>query len=102
MEQPVNQQSRDWLAAPSAVVWVVAVGWVEASVEVLNQQQANRQQAEREFQERRTGRARLKQQVDCERIQLSVSQLGAKSDTDQPIKLQNLWSVPCPTLQAVR
>jgi ribosomal protein L9 len=80
MEQPSKQQSKNWLPAPSAGVSVVA------SVEVLNQQQNRRQQAEREFQELRTERARLKKQVDCERIQLSVSQVDAKGDTDQAMK----------------
>jgi hypothetical protein len=66
------------------------------------QQQAQRQQAERELQELRTQRAKLEKQVDCERIQLTVNQLGAKGDTDQALKLQTLWAVPCPNLQAVR
>jgi hypothetical protein len=66
------------------------------------QQQARRQQAERELQELRTQRAKLEKQVDCERIQLTVNQLGAKGDTDQALKLQTLWAVPCPNLQAVR
>lgn len=65
-------------------------------------QQARRQQAERELQELRTQRAKLEKQVDCERIQLTVNQLGAKGDTDQALKLQTLWAVPCPNLQAVR
>ncbi len=66
------------------------------------QQQARRQQAERELQELRTQRANLEKQVDCERIQLTVNQLGAKGDTDQALKLQTLWAKPCPNLQAVR
>jgi hypothetical protein len=64
------------------------------------QQQARRQQAERELQELRTQRARLEKQVDCERIQLTVNQLSAKGDTDQALKLQRLWAVPCPSIQA--
>lgn len=66
------------------------------------QQLAKRQQAERELQELRTQRAKLEKQADCERIQLTVNQLGAKGDTDQALKLQTLWAVPCPNLQAVR
>jgi hypothetical protein len=66
------------------------------------QQQARRQQAERELQELRTQRARLEKQVDCHRIQLTVNQLSAKGDTDQALKLQTLWAVPCPSLQAAR
>ncbi len=66
------------------------------------QQQARRQQAERELQELRTQRANLEKQVDCERIQLTVNQLGAKGDTVQALKLQTLWAKPCPNLQAVR
>jgi hypothetical protein len=92
----MEQQSKNWLPASSAGVSVVA------SVEVLNQQQASRQRAEREFQELQTERARLKKQVDCERIQLSVSQVGAKADIDQAMKLHSLLTVPCPTPQAVR
>jgi septal ring factor EnvC (AmiA/AmiB activator) len=64
------------------------------------QQEARRQQAERELQELRTQRAKLEKQVDCQRIQLTVNQLGAKGDTDQALKLKSLWSVPCPNLQA--
>jgi hypothetical protein len=66
------------------------------------QQQAMRQQAERDLQELRTQRAKLEKQVDCERIQLTVNQLGAKGDTDQALKLQTLWATPCPNLQATR
>ena len=66
------------------------------------QQQAKRQQAERDLQELRTQRTKLEKQVDCERIQLTVNQLGAKGDTDQALKLQSLWAVPCPNLQAAR
>ncbi|MEA5440944.1 hypothetical protein [Cyanobium gracile] len=66
------------------------------------QQQAKRQQAERELQELRTQRAKLEKQVDCERIQLTVTQLTAKGDTDQATKLQTLWARPCPNLQAAR
>jgi chromosome segregation ATPase len=66
------------------------------------QQQAKRQQAERDLQELRTQRAKLEKQVDCERIQLTVNQLGAKGDTDQALKLQTLWATPCPNLQATR
>lgn len=66
------------------------------------QQQARRQQAERELQELRTQRATLEKQVDCQRIQLTVNQLSAKGDTDQATRLQSLWSVPCPRLQAAR
>ncbi|MCP9786182.1 hypothetical protein [Cyanobium sp. N5-Cardenillas] len=65
------------------------------------QQQARRLQAEQDLQELRTQRAKLEKQVDCERIQLTVNQLGAKGDTDQALKLQTLWAVPCPNLQAV-
>ncbi|MCT0208119.1 hypothetical protein [Synechococcus sp. CS-1332] len=64
------------------------------------QQQAKRQQAERDLQDLRTQRAKLEKQVDCERIQLTVNQLGAKGDTDQALKLKSLWTVPCPNLQA--
>ncbi len=64
------------------------------------QQQARRQQAEGDLQELRTQRAKLEKQVDCERIQLTVNQLGAKGDADQALKLQSLWKVPCPNLQA--
>lgn len=46
--------------------------------------------------------ARREKQVDCQRIQLTVNQLGAKGDTDQALKLQTLWAVPCPNLQVVR
>jgi chromosome segregation ATPase len=66
------------------------------------QQQAKRQQAERDLQELRTQRAKLEKQVDCERIQLTVNQLGAKGDTDQALKLQTLWATPCPNLLATR
>ena len=66
------------------------------------QQQAKRQQAERDLQELRTQRTKLEKQVDCERIQLTVNKLGAKGDTDQALKLQSLWAVPCPNLQAAR
>ena len=66
------------------------------------QQQAKRQQAERDLQELRTQRTKLEKQVDCERIQLTVNQLGAKGDTEQALKLQGLWAVPCPNLQAAR
>ena len=66
------------------------------------QQQAKRQQAERDLQELRTQRTKLEKQVDCERIKLTVNQLGAKGDTDQALKLQSLWAVPCPNLQAAR
>lgn len=66
------------------------------------QQQARRQQAERELQELRTQRAKLEKQVDCARIQLTVNQLSAKGDTDQPAKLQTVWATPCPNLQAAR
>jgi len=66
------------------------------------QQQARHQQAERELQELRTQRATLDKQVDCQRIQLTVNQLSAKGDTDQATRLQSLWSVPCPRLQAPR
>lgn len=66
------------------------------------QQQARHQQAERELQELRTQRATLDKQVDCQRIQLTVNQLSAKGDTDQATRLQSLWSVPCPRLQAAR
>ncbi|MBW4531323.1 MAG: hypothetical protein KME02_11625 [Aphanothece saxicola GSE-SYN-MK-01-06B] len=65
-------------------------------------QQAKRQQAERDLQELRTQRAKLEKQVDCERIQLTVNQLTAKGDTDQATKLQTLWAMPCPNLQASR
>jgi septal ring factor EnvC (AmiA/AmiB activator) len=64
------------------------------------QQEARRQQAERELQDLRTQRAKLEKQVDCQRIQLTVNQLGAKGDTDQALKLKSLWTVPCPNLQA--
>ncbi len=66
------------------------------------QQQARRQQAERELQDLRTQRVRLEKQVDCERIQLTLNQLSAKGDTDQATKLQSLWAMPCPSLQAAR
>jgi hypothetical protein len=59
-------------------------------------------QAERGFQDLRTQRAKLEKQVDCERIQLTVSQLTTKGDTDQATKLKTLWAVPCPNLQAAR
>jgi len=64
------------------------------------QQEARRQQAERELQDLRSQRAKLEKQVDCQRIQLTVNQLGAKGDTDQALKLKSLWTVPCPNLQA--
>ncbi|WP_254943672.1 hypothetical protein [Cyanobium sp. AMD-g] len=66
------------------------------------QQQARRQQAERDLQELRTQRAKLEKQVDGERIQLTVNQLTAKGDSDQASKLQTLWAMPCPNLQAAR
>ncbi|MCP9798614.1 MULTISPECIES: hypothetical protein [Cyanophyceae] len=64
------------------------------------QQQARRQMAERELQELRSQRAKLEKQVDCERIQLTLNQLAAKGNTDQALKLQTLWAMPCPNLQA--
>jgi len=64
------------------------------------QQEARRQQAERELQDLRSQRAKLEKQVDCQRIQLTLNQLGAKGDTDQALKLKSLWTVPCPNLQA--
>ena len=59
-------------------------------------------QSERELRDLRTQRAKLEKQVDCERIQLTVSQLTTKGDTDQATKLKTLWAVPCPNLQAAR
>jgi hypothetical protein len=64
------------------------------------QQQAKRQQAERELQDLRTQRAQLQKQVNCERIQLSMNQLTAKGDTDQALKLQKQWNLPCPNLRS--
>ena len=64
------------------------------------QQQAKRQQAERELQDLRTQRAQLEKQVNCERIQLSMNQLTAKGDTDQALKLQKQWNLPCPNLRS--
>jgi chromosome segregation ATPase len=64
------------------------------------QQQAKRQQAEGDLHELRTQRAKLEKQVDCERIQLTVNQLGAKGDADQALKLQSLWNGSCPNLKA--
>ena len=66
------------------------------------QQQAKRQQAERQLQELRSQRARLEKQVDCQRVQLTVNQLSAKGDSEQALKLQTLWAMPCPNLQAAR
>ena len=66
------------------------------------QQQAKRQQAERELQDLRAQRSKLEKQVYCELIQLTVNQLSAKGDTEQATKLQTLWKVPCPNLQAAR
>lgn len=63
------------------------------------QQLAKRQQAERELQDLRAQRAQLQKQVNCARIQLSVNQLTAKGDTDQALRVQKQWTVPCPNLQ---
>lgn len=66
----------------------------------MTQQEGKRQQAERELQDLRAQRVRLEKQVDCERIQLSVNQLKSSGEADQALKLQKLWSAPCPNLQA--
>ena len=63
------------------------------------QQLAKRQQAERELQDLRAQRAQLQKQVNCARIQLSMNQMTAKGDTDQALRVQNEWAVPCPNLQ---
>lgn len=64
------------------------------------QQQAKRQQAERDLQDLKSQRAQLQKQVNCARIQLSVNQLVARGDTDQALRVQKQWAVPCPNLLA--